>query len=287
MEFLMTYGWSVLIVTAVIVILFNMGIFNSANFAPKAQPGNCKVLRTGGFTNLEGTCSGVPPQSVAMFNGISGSILTGNLNGAPAITSSGGLVTLTGWAYSSDITTYRSLVTYGSTPPLIGLAYDDNCGSIPDVLSILYYLGGTYADYCLAPPITAGTWAFYAVTYNGVTGAAVTYEGAGGSLYSHTSTYSLGSNVIPANPPVSIGTGTGITWFGVISNIQVYNTTLDANQIGLLYREGIGGAPIAPQSIVGWWPLNGNANDYSGNNDNGAATGITYTSSWTSGYTAP
>ena len=46
-------------------------------------------------------------------------------------------------------------------------------------------------------------------------------------------------------------------------------------------------APVDLQNLVGWWPLNGNANDYSGNQNNGGATNVIYTTSWTNGYTAP
>jgi hypothetical protein len=74
---------------------------------------------------------------------------------------------------------------------------------------------------------------------------------------------------------------------GSIANVQTYNTSLSANEITALYQEGIGGAPIDLQNLVGWWPLNGNANDYSGNGNNGQATGVTYTGSWTGGYTPP
>jgi hypothetical protein len=44
---------------------------------------------------------------------------------------------------------------------------------------------------------------------------------------------------------------------------------------------------LAQQNLVAWWPLNGNANDYSGNGNNGQATNVTYTGSWTGGYTPP
>jgi len=40
-------------------------------------------------------------------------------------------------------------------------------------------------------------------------------------------------------------------------------------------------------NLVGWWPLNGNPNDYSGNGYNGAANIVTYTTQWTSSYVAP
>ncbi len=52
-----------------------------------------------------------------------------------------------------------------------------------------------------------------------------------------------------------------------------------------LYADGIGGVPVRPDTLVGWWPLNGDAKDYSGNGNNGAITAVTYTSAWTSGYT--
>ena len=75
---------------------------------------------------------------------------------------------------------------------------------------------------------------------------------------------------------------------GDISNLQFYNVSLSQPEIQALYLEGIGGAPVRPQDIVGWWPMNGNMNDYSGNNDNGQTyNGAFYTSSWEGSYTAP
>ena len=75
---------------------------------------------------------------------------------------------------------------------------------------------------------------------------------------------------------------------GTMSNVQLYNGSLSANDILSLYQEGIGGAPINLENLVGWWPLNGNANDYSGNNNNGkTASNDIYLSDWESGYTQP
>ena len=71
---------------------------------------------------------------------------------------------------------------------------------------------------------------------------------------------------------------------GSLANFQLYNTSLDANQVQALYKEGIGGVPIQLQGLVGWWPLNGNANDYSGNLNNGMPTNIIYTNQWLSRY---
>ncbi|MDE1768324.1 MAG: LamG domain-containing protein [Candidatus Micrarchaeota archaeon] len=74
---------------------------------------------------------------------------------------------------------------------------------------------------------------------------------------------------------------------GSISNVQVYNLSLDNTSIKTLYLEGIGGAPVDIQHLVGWWPLNGNANDYSGKNNQGTATNVAWNANWQSGYTAP
>ncbi|MCL5262302.1 MAG: LamG domain-containing protein, partial [Candidatus Marsarchaeota archaeon] len=63
---------------------------------------------------------------------------------------------------------------------------------------------------------------------------------------------------------------------GSIADVQVYNSTLSAAQVSQLYREGINSGPIGNAKLVGWWPLDGNANDYSGNGNNGAPANINY-----------
>ncbi|MCL4404389.1 LamG domain-containing protein, partial [Candidatus Marsarchaeota archaeon] len=68
---------------------------------------------------------------------------------------------------------------------------------------------------------------------------------------------------------------------GYVSNIQLYNKALGANQIMALYQEGIGGAPIALPNLEGWWPLNANLNDYSGNGYDGSGS-VSYSSSYPS-----
>ncbi len=62
---------------------------------------------------------------------------------------------------------------------------------------------------------------------------------------------------------------------------------MSSNDVQALYLEGIGGAPINLQSLVAWWPLNGNAHDYSGNSNNGNAINVQFTTNWENGYTSP
>ena len=84
-------------------------------------------------------------------------------------------------------------------------------------------------------------------------------------------------------PPVNYldfgaGPGTGPAMNGKISDIQIYTTALSQNQISKLFMSGIGGAPLSNAGLVGWWPLDGNANDYSANNNNGVATNVNFVS---------
>ncbi|MDE1851197.1 MAG: hypothetical protein KGH69_00725 [Candidatus Micrarchaeota archaeon] len=65
---------------------------------------------------------------------------------------------------------------------------------------------------------------------------------------------------------------------GSIANVQLYNTSLSANSVNAIYYRGIGGAPLSSNTLVGWWPLNGDANDYSGYGYNGNPKAVSYSS---------
>jgi hypothetical protein len=69
MEYLMTYGWAILIIAVVLGVLFQMGVFNSSSLTVRVPPGACKVLRTSAAVNLVGQCSGILPKYVAQFDG--------------------------------------------------------------------------------------------------------------------------------------------------------------------------------------------------------------------------
>ena len=84
-------------------------------------------------------------------------------------------------------------------------------------------------------------------------------------------------------PPVSYldfgeGPGSVPSVNGMISNVQIYDSNFSSNKISTLYSEGIGSAPFSASGLVGWWPLDGNANDYSGNSNNG----VSYNVQWVS-----
>ena len=79
-----------------------------------------------------------------------------------------------------------------------------------------------------------------------------------------------------SNPSTYIGTDNQIN--GKLANMQAYNIALTQSQIDELYYEGVGGLPVSPQHLIGWWPLDGNVNDYSGNGNNGVPTNVQWVS---------
>lgn len=140
------------------------------------------------------------------------------------------------------------------------------------------------------PGAAYNKWMFLAVSMQGNT----KYWYANGNLIRSNVIRPAGLSFVPnsfvigAISPNSIPGYGAEEWFnGMISNVQIYNSTLPPNDIAELFNEGIGGVPINLQSLVGWWPLNGNTKDYSGNNNTEVPSNIIYVSTWTRGYNLP
>ena len=275
MEYLMTYGWAILIIAIVMIAMFSLGVFNPSE--PRVSAGACEVFHGSDV----GECQGVWPQFVASIPatagtdyGIVGPTMTMNLNSQS--------YTMCAWAEISS-----------SSPPFPNPYY-------PDLLVAVEYAssglaigeGGSAITAWLdgngggTGSVTAGSWNFYCAIYQaGSTTRLLYMNGAyAGSVTNGAVGVFTGPLWIGNNGYVCCGDSTTQMYE---SNVQIYNTSLSQAEITALYHEGIGGAPIDPNNIVGWWPLNGNAQDYSGNGNNGQATGVSYTSTWTSGYMQP
>ncbi len=280
----MTYGWAILIIAVVLGALFELGLFNSANLAPKSPPGSCQVLRPNGpgstsYINLEGVCNNGLPQYVAQFNGQNSNVTT--LLPTTAVAS----VSLFEWVYVPSLSEKGAFIEVGNsgtpTTPLYGYGIwvgSGNGGVAGNGLLGLF----SWVRWINCNTNIGIGWHFVGLVL-GSNGVPSCY--LDGML---TATVP-GSNAIAPISTMYIGSASdaGNSFNGLIANLQVYNTSLSANEITALYDEGIGGVPLNLNSLVGWWPLNSNANDYSGNLNNGVPTNIVYTNSWTSGYSAP
>jgi len=292
MEYLMTYGWAILIIAVVLGALFQLGVFNANNFAPKAPPGACQVFRPNGpgttsFINLEGVCSGELPQYVGYFTPAGGS----HINTAQFISLYKRSFTVTAWINSPkaaegpyDI----SIFGEGNSTKGCGSTTTDMCMHLV-IRSDTIYFGFYGDDLSSSETLKDNTWYFVAWVYNITNNYKYIYLYGGG--YSGLDSSGASANSFQLQSGTTcIGsemTCSGAWFNGTIANVQIYNTSLSANDVQALYLEGIGGAPIRLQNLVGWWPLNGNANDYSGNGNNGQASNVNFVSNWYNGYTPP
>jgi hypothetical protein len=76
-----------------------------------------------------------------------------------------------------------------------------------------------------------------------------------------------------------IGGGVGGSSNALVADVQVYNSLISGSQVVALYREGPFGMPLQNGRIMGWWPLLGDANDYSGNSNIAYPSNVIYTNS--------
>ena len=281
MEYLMTYGWAILIIAVVLGVMFQLGVFSSASFAPKAKAGSCLVERTTAGASLGGMCQGELPQYVMSLTGYGSAVNQSVVSAIPAQSMTA--VTISAWVNLRNLNpcweNVAALYT-GSAALDIGVS----CSSYEAVMR----QDGSHAVGVPSPLISTGTWYFITGEWNGTTDQMTVFLN-GGNQQSSTgngqATYVV--NKVNIGGEFNGGVGLMYAFNGTMANVQVYNVTLSAAEVQALYQEGIGGAPVRPQNIVGWWPMNGDVNDYSGNNENGQNNGAGYSSFWTNGYSAP
>ena len=290
MEYLMTYGWAILIIAVVLGAIYSLGLFNGASLAPRSQPGSCQVFRPSGprtttYITLEGACTNLLPQYVGQFDGANGHVQL------PLKTEPLYAHTFALWLNPSSWTNVANpgiLGGYGLGAVNRGMDVAYNGGSIAyEVENGLVSASVTSISSSYIP---LGAWTFLVVEWDGTANANAL------KLYVNGKFLSGGTGMVGpivwnnATYPLNIGQNGAINnriFQGQIANFQIYNASLDSNTILSLYQEGIGGPPVSLQNLTAWYPLNGNANDYSGNIYNGAPGSLVYTNQWLSGYTVP
>ena len=115
-------------------------------------------------------------------------------------------------------------------------------------------------------------WHFIVGTYNSLASVETLY--LDGALVDTTS----GSRFVPQSNPLTIGAFDTLSSFfpGSVADLQIYNTSLSVNEVQALYFKGMDGLPIHLQNLTGWWPLNGNLNEYSGKSSAGIGNNVVY-----------
>ncbi len=298
MEYLVTYGWAIVLIAIVVALLFEFGAFTSNAYSSGQQAGSCQVVRPKGpettqFISLSGLCNGGLPEYVMHSVGANNYLYVPDSNSPTSSLNVQNSITITAWVSISGIPfhdivdkegQYGMKLDYGNSPH--PCSPSDNTG--------LCLEWDTYNDWIgISMPIPNGAfnqWIFVAVAEQGgnkywyANGAEIGNTVVSGSLSYVNSNFTIGA--------ISKGQfGSGYDqdeWFnGSVSNVQVYNTSLTPSEIQQLYIDGIGGPPIDLQSLIGWWPLNSGPNDYSGNGNNGALNGTSFLNVWTKNYNPP
>jgi hypothetical protein len=278
-EYLLTHMWAFVIIVVVLAALFSLGLFSN-NLAPKAQPGSCSVNRpygpgTDSYMTLSGACGGQLPEFAGQFDGA-----TSHISTVSPVSTATNSITMSAWVYWRGTTGNTQIIFYNGNTGSNGYGFfiSNGASGVGNDLAIL--LGGNSYDAISSPPtLSKNIWTFVTLTRSSSTWTVyINGAASGGSGSGNPST---------PTTQTEISSGAGGTFSGLIANVQFYNTALSANDINALYLEGIGGAPVSLVNLVGWWPLNGNSNDYSGDNETGTAANVIYTAQWINGYTPP
>ncbi len=301
MEYLMTYGLSILLIAVVLITLFELGFFTSSPLFPRVPPGSCNVFRPEGpgttyDINLQGICNNILPDSVMISDGVGDYV---QIYGSNQINSRenivGNQITITAWVYVRgapyhDIVDkedqYGMKLDYNNQPH--SCSPSDSSGFCLEWDTAEAADPSDWTGYSFPiPNSNFDQWMFLAVTQNGsekywyANGQEIGNEIVTSSMTYISSNLTIGS-VSTGYAAITYGNA---EWFnGDISNVQLYNISLSANEIQSLYNEGLGGDPISLIGLVGWWPLNGNTNDYSGNIQNGFVYNDVYSGSWANNY---
>jgi hypothetical protein len=203
------------------------------------------------------------------------SMFTGNFNGASSyvsqISSPTTSTTFTASAWINPTSVSSSYAIMGERSGTAGTwaFYVRPTGQIGLSLN-------TYADYSsTSANLIPNTWQYVTAV---VSGTALTLYDNGVAIYTTTMSHSVAYDGTALGIGSQAGTGWNTGFSGLIGNAQIYGTALSASQVQQLYQEGISGLPLSGAGLVGWWPLDGNAQDYSSSGNSGTAIAVNYIS---------
>ena len=271
MEYLITYGWALLIMAVILAVLLQLGVFASS---PRALPGSCNIYRPNGpfttaYITTEGVgCSGLLPEFVAYFNGFDSQ--AGTTAAYSQYISNAFTISL--WFYAQGSPgNPTSLISGGNGQGAINVGYNPS-------FQLNFSPGCT--KNIQAQTIAPDKW------YN------VVFTVQGTSPFTDYSFYLNGVQVsngvvtcnVHALSNLVFGHGggpSGNPYTGYMANVQFYNISLPRPEAQHIYTSGIGAAPYDLNPLLAWWPMNGNLNDYSGNSGGTIPTNIVfYSSGW-------
>ncbi len=123
---------------------------------------------------------------------------------------------------------------------------------------------------CSATQVSNNAWYFVAGTYGSSTETVYVNGGIANTLGISGTLSGATTNAISIGACEYCG-APGNFFSGYITDAQAYTNALTTGEISSLYQEGISAPPFPFQSNIGWWPLSGDAIDYSGNKNNASS----------------
>ncbi len=293
LEYLQTYGIAIIILIIILLVLFKLNVFDIGSLSPRALAGSCQVSRPYGSNTtvgmqLKGICSGELPKFVATFT--NQNWYMDAINFSSLVVNS--QMSLSFWAYVLPTSPISNWQDYAGISPISSSSRWRVlcCQRTESGNAKLRISKWCWRDYTInGGLISTFKWHYFALTYNGVAlscymdGKLVASTTASGYITNSMINFSVGY----------VGGTTRQYANGSIADVQFYNTSLTANEVQALYTGGIGGPPIVLKNLVGWWPLNGDFIDYSGNSESGVREGsplvggTAFTNQWLNGYTVP
>ncbi len=279
MEYIMAYGWVLIMIAVILAVLIYAGVFNPLTYAPKVPGGSCEVIRPLGpgtidSMSIKGACSNELPVHTALFNNVSSHV---NASVPEINTGVGQYNTVSFWLdWNGNTFTSPIFVSLG----FYGMIFYSSCFG---------FNTGTGDCYGIDPSRIKNVWIYVvAKLYNGpYTGNSILYiNGVEQQLSQRAGmadTGTAGTNFYMGYEQLGISKSGQI----LLANVQIYNTSLGPSTINSMYISGIGADPQALEDLIGWWPLNGDSRDYSGDANDGTASSLTYTSGWYNAYTIP
>lgn len=123
-------------------------------------------------------------------------------------------------------------------------------------------------------PMNTGSWIHVAVTHDG-TNTRLYFNGQYHSTYART--YNTTDSVLNIGRQIYADAGPQYYYLnGSIDDLAIFSTALSADQIKELYEGRFIGEAYPQAGLVAGWHLNGGSTDFSGNNNHGTDTAITY-----------
>ncbi len=280
MEYLVTFGWAIAIITVVLAGLFSLGVFNNnSSFTQRAHAGACVMTRQStGLTStvaLTGECTNLQPQFVAQFNGATSLI---NISGNPIWLNLQSPFTISVWIKINQVGVQQNIFTETSSTAWTTNGFEFYVN--PNTLRVNVFGQSSIGSTTVLAP---GTWYQVAITFSPPSNFIFYVDGVPAGSGTQTTAYA-------SSYPIYIGNqypGSTTPFGGDMTNLQFYNGTLSAAEVLGLYTQGIGVEPVRPTNVTGWWQLNGDVNDYSGLSNKGIPSNVAFTTSWTGGYNIP